>query len=296
MRYSHPIALALILSSSASAQTIQVLIDGSNRAVVSARQCDTKRLISWTASVFSGWCPDNLQIWVTTGECGDVPGSGDTPVFNTSFSATDRTFQLLVSDLPIFHQADAGFMCGDTTINQVHKICASAKFGGTFGCTNPSVVRGNNPPTIEYRGKPPRAPTITNLVEQDGALTVEVSTSSEVIIVHVQVRAAGAADFVNALDFNASAGKGKVDGLTNGTLYDVRVVGEDAAGNLSDPSDIAQGTPVASDGFYKLYRREGGADLGGCGDVAGGAVDWRLLLLALGILPLLRRKRSCRHD
>jgi hypothetical protein len=288
--------LALMLSSSALAQTIQVLIDNSNKAVVSSRQCDTKRLISWTASVFTGWCPDNLQIWVTTGECTDAPGSGDTPVFNTSFSATDRTFQLLVSDLPIFHQADAGFMCGDTTINQVHKICASAKFGGTFGCTSPSVVRGSNPPTIEYRGKPPPAPTITSLLEQDSALTVEVSTTSDVITVHVQVREAGTGDFVNALDFNASAGRGKVEGLTNGTLYEVRVVGEDAAGNLSDPSGIVQGTPVKSDGFYATYRREGGADLGGCGDIAGGRMDWRLLLIGLGFLPLLWRKRSCRRD
>lgn len=294
MRYSFPIALALMLSSSALAQTIQLQIDNSNKVVVSPRQCDTTRLISWTASTVAGWCTD-LQIWVTAGECGDSPGTGDTPQFTASFQSTDRTFQFQVKDLPIFHQADAGFMCGDTTINQVHKICAAAKFAGTFGtCSN--VTRGSNPPTIEYRGKPPPAPTITSLLEQDSALTVEVSASSDVITFHVQVREAGAGDFVNALDFNASAGRGKVEGLTNGTLYEVRVVGEDAAGNLTDPSDIVQGTPVKSDGFYATYRREGGADLGGCGDISGGGMDWRLLLIGLGFLPLLWRRRSCRRD
>jgi hypothetical protein len=87
-----------------------------------------------------------------------------------------------------------------------------------------------------------------------------------------------------------------VSGLTNGTLYDVRIYGEDAAGNFTDPSDVVQATPVASEGFYKTYRREGGADRGGCGDIGGGGMDWRLALLGLGILPLLRRRRSCRRD
>ncbi len=295
MRHSFPIALALVVAGSASAQqTISVLINNASSVVVSPRQCDERRTISWSASTYTGWCT-GLQIWVTTGQCGDAPVAGDTPVFNDSFQATDRTNQLRVSDLPIFQQADAGYACG-AAVNQVHRICASSTYPSGFqGCGSPATVRGTNPPTIEYRGRPPDPPTITSVAPLDGALRVQVNANSDTVLVHLQFRVAGTDEFADGGQFSTSANGGKIDGLNNGTLYDVRVYGEDAAGNLSNPSDISQGTPVASEGFYTMYRRDGGADLGGCGDVGGGGIDWRLIL-GVGLLPLLRRRRSCRRD
>ncbi len=294
MRHGFSIAFALILSGTASAQQITLLIDNSTSVVVSPRDCNTTRQITWTASTYIGWCQD-LRVWVTTGDCGDDSVSGDFIVGSAPFSTATRSFSLPVTSLPIFRQTDGGVACG-AAVNQVHRICASAKFRDAFGGCPTSFVRASPPPTIEYRGLAPAAPTITDVLPQDGALTVQTSTSSDILNVHIQIRVAGTADFVEAGTFYASAGKGKVSGLTNGTLYDVRVYGEDAAGNFTDPSDIWQATPVASEGFYKTYRREGGADLGGCGDVGGGGMDWRLALLGLGILPLLRRRRSCRRD
>ena len=295
MRHSFPIALALVVASSASAQqTISVLINNSSSVVVSPRQCNEQRTISWTASTYSLWCGDLLQVWVTTGQCLDDPGASDT-TFTSSFSATDRTFTFFVRDLPIFQQADAGSTCG-AALNQVHRICASGRYPGALGsCSSPTVVRGTSA-TIEYRGKPPDPPSITGVVPLDGALRVQVDANSDTVFVHLEVRVAGTGDFAPAGQFSTSgANSGKIDGLNNGTLYDVRVYGEDSAGNLSNPSDIAQGTPVASEGFYTIYRRDGGGELGGCGDVGGGGIDWRLIL-GVGLLPLLRRRRSCRRD
>src|SRR5262249_19763980 len=145
VRYSFPIAIALTLSSSASAQTITLLVNQTNQVVVSSGQCDNTLRVFWNASTFTGWCGD-LQIWVTAGECGDAPVTGDTPQRTFSFSATDRNFDFLVKDLPIFKQADGGAVCGDRTINQVHKVCAAARFGGSFGgcVTTTPVTHASN--------------------------------------------------------------------------------------------------------------------------------------------------------
>lgn len=296
MRQSSVIATAFlsVIAGAASAQTLSLSLDqGQQTVVVSPRDCNIQHTISWSADTYSNWCT-GLQIWVTTSTCGDAPVTGDF-VFNTTFQATSRDLQLFVRDLPIFGQADAGSTCG-SAINQVHRVCAAAKYPSTLGCTVSSVfVHASTTPTIEYRGVPPAVPSDLQVAPQDGALSVRANASSDTLSVHMQLRIAGTGDFVEAGQFLVSAGGGKIDGLVNGTTYDVRVYGEDAAQNRSDFSVSVQGTPVASEGFYGTYRRNGGSEMGGCGDVGGGGIDWRLVL-GVGILPLLRRRRSCRRD
>jgi uncharacterized protein (TIGR03382 family) len=76
-----------------------------------------------------------------------------------------------------------------------------------------------------------------------------------------------------------------VSGLTNGVTYFVRLVAEDAANNVSDPSNVETGTPQASSGFFGAYRADGGPPPG-CSAAPGAVV------LALAALWLARRRRS----
>jgi len=78
----------------------------------------------------------------------------------------------------------------------------------------------------------------------------------------------------------------RVGGLVNGTLYDVEVLAFSTGGNVSDPSNIASGTPVKVDDFYTSYKNAGGQESGGCSTGAAG-----VLALALAPLLLLARKR-----
>jgi hypothetical protein len=58
---------------------------------------------------------------------------------------------------------------------------------------------------------------------------------------------------VSSHTFTVGQGGGAIDGLENGTTYNIQVTATDIAGNVSEPSDIAQGTPVLSCDFWSCY-------------------------------------------
>ncbi len=78
-----------------------------------------------------------------------------------------------------------------------------------------------------------------------------------------------------------------IDGLQNGTEYDVQVLALSPGKNPSAATDIASGTPVIVNDFWRLYRNDGGREQGGCAAGAGGL----LALLALVPLALRRHRR-----
>lgn len=85
----------------------------------------------------------------------------------------------------------------------------------------------------------------------------------------------------------------KISGLVNGTPYTVTVNSIDASGTKQDnanpslPSAPVTGTPAAVNGFYELYRADGGTDQGGCTSAPASLVA---LLAAAGLL--MRRRRG----
>jgi len=69
---------------------------------------------------------------------------------------------------------------------------------------------------------------------------------------------------------DALGSRGWVDGLVNGTPYDVTVVALSAAGNPSPASNAIQESPIAADDFWDRYEKAGGQEQGGCASGAGG--------------------------
>ncbi len=82
----------------------------------------------------------------------------------------------------------------------------------------------------------------------------------------------------------------RVSGLQNGVLYDVVVYGFSEGNNESDASNTVQGTPVQVLDFWRLYKTDGGRELGGCS--TGGAGLGALLAL----VPLALRRRRGRRS
>jgi hypothetical protein len=71
----------------------------------------------------------------------------------------------------------------------------------------------------------------------------------------------------------------RITGLTNGTTYDVTVVGISRGGNESAKSNLIPGTPVEVQDFWRHYKAVGGREGAGCS----------LAALALALLALRRR-------
>jgi hypothetical protein len=81
----------------------------------------------------------------------------------------------------------------------------------------------------------------------------------------------------------------RLDGLANGTTYQVWVVAYSEAGNPSDASEVIQGTPAPVDDFFEHYQKAGGSEAVGCG--AGGLGGLGALAPLLALLPRLRAAR-----
>ncbi len=295
MRSLFAAAYILAISSAALAQTITIQIDGLSKITLSPRDCDSTHTVNWTMTATGQLC-SAAKFWITRTNCGN-DAAGDDIVLTPSPSQTDRSGQFTTPPLrnfPAFVQTDGGFACG-AAVNQTHLVCGAVRVPSTFQCgSSDNFVTASSPGTIDYRGIPPAAPTITDLSPQDSALTVHVSTTSDVVTVHVQIRVAGSGNFNEVASFSTSVNNSvKIGNLQNGVAYEVQAIGEDAAGNQSDPSNIAQATPVASEGFFEEYRRLGGKETGGCGGALPGVIS---VPLAFGGYRLLRRKRSCRRD
>jgi hypothetical protein len=284
----------LALSSPALAQ-LTVQVDGFNRITVSSRDCGTTHAITWTSTLATtAVICSGPTFWITQTICGDAPAGNDL-LLTPQPSTTDRQgrFTVRISQLPVFNQTDGGFACG-AAMNQLHYVCGFIRYT-SFTCGT-SDVRLPATAIIDYRGKPPDPPAITDLIPQDSALTVRWDPNSltDVAFIHVWLRQAGSgADFFDVAQPAATDGSAKIGNLQNGTTYEVKLQAEDIAGNLSDFSDPVQGTPVATVGFFGIYRQEGGQEKGGCGGVIPGALS---VPLAFGGYRLLRRKRSCRRD
>jgi uncharacterized protein (TIGR03382 family) len=258
-----------------------------NAALVT-KDCDHIARITWTPGRPS--CA-STRVWLTTASCGTEPGSND-----KSLSVSGNSAAITIRDLPLFQATDGGTALGcPQPATQAYTVCGNYKVTDSFlQCNSFQTI---NPATIKYKGLPPPPPTLTEVLSQDTALTVRATTNdADTVNIHVYIRVADAGtDFPpNPVgDFTPDQTGVKVSGLVNGVTYDVETKAEDGAGtpgNFSDPSNILQGTPVASYGFFDKYKQLGGEDTGGCASVPGGLI--LLAAPALWVAWLMRRRPS----
>lgn len=254
-----------------------------------ASACNAQVSVTWTSTIVLGLCSE-LKLWATELECGDAPGVTDvrfTSVSQSALAARTGDFQVNVIDLPGFKYTDAGVTCGSEGVEKAHKICGSVSVGGgttTGACT----IQQASSLTMTYDTRAPVAPVITSIVEQDSALLVKFTATADTTVVHVDAKKLGDATFTERGQLAVSTGTSiRITGLVNGTTYDVQTRAEDAALNISAPSEAFPATPRRTKGFWATYREAGGSETGGCS-----AVHGLPLLLAGGLWLLRRKKRS----
>ena len=285
----------LACSSAALGQQITITVDAYN--MVSTRDCNSTHVVAWTMTLPQVQVCSGPTFWITASTCGDGPVAPDYTLVPLPQS-TDRQGQFTtpaLGNFPGFNGADGGSPCGGQ-FNLTHYICGSVKYS-TIACgsSGDTIYRAAAPATVVYRGKPPDPPQKPDLTALDSALQVGWGSSPvDAVTIHVLLRESGSPlDFTDVADPSATVSSVKVSGLQNGTTYEVRLTAEDAAGNVSNPSDSSFATPVASAGFFGTYKQEGGQEQGGCGGLIPGALSLPLILSGY---RWLRRKRSCPRD
>ncbi len=161
--------------------------------------------------------------------------------------------------------------------------CASMSVGGTT-----YSAKG----TILFDTRPAPAPTLSSVAPGDSALIVSftpgTSGSGQGDSNQYQaVASAGGQDYKSTV--TTSTNPIHLNGLVNGTTYDVVVYAYSKAGNQSAASNTMSGTPEPVTDFWQAYKAAGGREQGGCG--AGPAGEPSALLALLASLLARRRRR-----
>lgn len=285
------VLLSPAVAFSQAALTIQ-FADAAAEKVVNAEDCGELLRLTWNTQATACTPGGELRLWATTGECEDEKAAGDVefPSVSVQDVNTQRTgfFDVEVGELPGFQGADAGRACGAPGFELTHRICGALKVASFAACD--TVVRVSAPPTIVYDSLAPAAPVIDEIAALDGALQVSVSVGTDVREVHLETAPEGSQEFQRRVSFSSDLGSARIEGLENGVTVQVRAIAEDAAENLSAPSEVRTGTPVESRGFFSSYVEGGGSEQGGCSAAGGSVLVAAAVVLLAGVA--LRRRRS----
>jgi hypothetical protein len=293
MRLLAPL-IFLFASAQAFAQTSALTLTftaGGTALSVNASSCTSTESITWAAQTPTVACTNPLVIWATTGACGTTGPTGSDVTIQSiaTWQGQTGTAGVVVGNLPIFNSTfDGGVAvsCGTTPAfpDQAVQICASP-----VNCTSSTVASI----TLTFDNVPPQAPSVA-ISPLDGALGVGVTPNAadnDVAQVQVQYRPAtdgGQVSFIQEAPVAVNASIA-INGLQDGTTYEVQAQVSDAAGNLSPWSPSGLGTPVHTNGFFDNYKNSGGADRGGCA-AAGGGLGAGALVLAGWFLSRRRRR------
>lgn len=231
-------------------------------------------------------CDAKLRLWVTTATCGKDPVDLILP--EQTMNTTSGTALIPIDQLRA--TGDAGTICGSAT-NLQYRVCGAFNTPGSNFLTCTEVGTISSPPTLDYDGVAPDAPTIGSLSGVDNGLIVAVTPAADTSNIRLEYKLETEDDaaYREALTFSASANKATIEGLINSTVYSVRAIGIDDAKNESVPSAALAGAPVNSQGFFGYYTDRKGSEMGGC-STAGGVAILPAALLALW--SILRRRRS----
>lgn len=242
----------------------------SDQLIIGASSCGTSRVVYWVWNQIGLTACNNMRIWATENSCANEPASGDKEYDSVSVLlfrqvGSSGSFTINIDDLPGFAKTDTTTPCGGaTTLTKEHKICASAPTALQCGLQNTTFTTAT-PLRIIYDAQPPNAPIISEVLAQDKALKVDFSVSSDTTELIPFIRPQGTTDYTRRPTVSLGSGREIViDGLLNGTTYDVLLRAIDGAGNESADSEPGSGTPRRTVGFWGTYREAGGTDTGGC--------------------------------
>ncbi len=254
--------------------------------------CDDTHTVSWTYNSTAAVC-DDLHFWIAD-SCADTVPTDVTIIKTVSkaevTSSRGGTVSFSVSDLPIFQKGTATCPADGTEVT--YKLCGLVPTpGGVVGdCSTNSRVPQKSSISVTYDAKPPDAPSIDSVSPLDQALSVRLSVPSDASRARVHVEKA---DGTGARTVEQASGLTlfKVDGLENNVTYQVTATAVDAADNESAVSEMLEGTPIHTLGFFDKYVGEGGQETGGCGAAAGGLTGGGVMAV-LAFWLSSRRKRS----
>ncbi len=290
MRPLFLIPLLTLLPAVADAQSLTLNFTDSSTATqrtVGPASCGGVLPLTYSAVTGGNVCK-RLEIWASPVACEDERGAApllasvSTADLQLSPSITND-LDVAVASLPLFGDA----ACADFTGESQVYICGSFGVRQYVGseCTD---VQASSEPLVIFDAEPPPVPVVTDVTPLDSALRVTVDGSDYARLL-ADVKLAGGDEWIRASGAVTSGSGVTIPQLTNGVLYDVRVLAEDAALNVSEPSAIVQGMPVQTQGFWGDYKDSGGSQTG-CSTVGGGLAP--AALAALCALGLLRRRRS----
>nr|WP_240356749.1 MXAN_2561 family MXYO-CTERM-anchored protein [Myxococcus eversor] len=273
-----------------------------NEIVVSKQTCADLRTVTWTRT--GALACSSLIFWLSPDNCTGEPGTGDLVLGNEvpqgDTTTLSGTLQLRMSDA--LAASSPTLSCSTQAENKSYKLCASTeKQDSTLDCDDERSNIGQ--PTITFTLDPvaPPAPALPAVTGLDSALSVSVTVSGDASQMKVQV-----VELVQGGEDGGTVTAGelvvektqtidntvfRMDGLVNGKLYGVQAIAYDKAGNPSDESPLATGSPIPSDGFFAAYREAGGQETGGCG-AGGGGLALGAVVAALGFWMMSRRKLS----
>jgi hypothetical protein len=259
-------------------------------------QCNASLNMRWANNGVVTVLCSALRVWSTQGECGDAPGTGDVRYDDvpqlTFQSIRAGTFTLKIAELPGFANpasADGGVAqtCGSPLFSKTHRVCGSIDTSFN-GCVSISKLAASGLKLV-YDALPPGPPTMTEVTAQDEAVRVAFTVDSDTSKVFVEALREGGVDYVTVGEAPVVNAYVRGEGLENGVKYLVRLRAVDAAGNVSEPSDEEEVTPVRTLGFWGYYKDKGGTDGQGC------SVGLGLVPLAAALL-VFRRRQQKRED
>lgn len=283
------------------AQSITFAENGSSATSTTFKgdRCGNTITMRWTYNGTTAMSTNAMDLWATAGTCGNGPDAGD-PSLSAAVPYADwygrrtGTFDVKLSELPIFSSADGGVSCGQTGVKVPAYICAG--IGYVVGVT-PQAVKGSY--AITYDTQPPAVPSSVSCSAEDSALRCSYTVDSDTKKVIATVRSADGADVGSGEGTPSSSGTGsvRIKGLANGESYTVGVRAYDAAGNESAETLSAAVTPIPTAGFFGLLRDAGSTEEGtvGCsmagtnaGHGSGGEQGLMVFLLPFATLALVR--------
>lgn len=270
-----------------------------------AGECSSTITVTWTnsAAVNFTQCPSNgLKIWSTTASCTTAPATGDVSYDTipalTLATARTGTFNLKIGELPghvTTMDADGGTIINcpfATPKTLTQQLCGAYDYAivSGFGCGTATTVQATGMKFV-YDTLPPSPPTIVDHVAQDGAANLTFSVDSDTVEVSIEVKGPSDADFMAAgTAVVANTNTIRATGLTNSTKYEIRLRGVDGAGNVSNPSDSVEVTPILTNGLLGYYAANNGELNGGCSTSAAGLMP--LLFAAWALRSRFRRNKG----
>lgn len=276
----------LLLPAVAGAQSITLnFADASTTTrMVGPNSCDAQIAVSYDAIAGISLC-ERMEIWASTGGCeterGEAPllASVSNSDFLNNGGRVSDTIDVHVGSLPIFGEV----ACADYTDEAEVSLCAAFKVTQLYGdCLS---VQSSTEPLIIFDALPPPRPVIDSVVSLDSALRLRVPIDPDVrLFVDLALADAPDAPWTRVASTTTTGQGVTVSGLENDVRYRLRVIAEDSALNVSEPSEVVEGTPIATQGFWGDYKDAGGSEVG-CSAAGSGPLS----LLAL--LALLWRRR-----